>query len=211
MRVADHQHSTISDQRLPVMPVSSETAPLAPVNRRSEFRLGTLLILFAHACDFVSTYIRTPDLSREVGAGYLLLAHWGFGGWAAVIALKATAVVLSVLLFLFYVRSRRVFYPQERGLSFHEFLHRTHSHKAVRRADGSWMMPSPRLLGVWASFTIAIGSAAYAYFLAMHNLIATPLLLWGATSVVPGIIFFVTAVLFWRSLYDDYQRLQSRG
>ena len=169
--------------------------------------MGMLLIVFAHLCDLVSTYLASPDLSGEVGQGYVALASWGFRGWPAIFAIKLAAVTLSLGLFWLYVRTRREFYPREPGMDFHHFLHATHSYRAVRRADGSWVMPSPKLLGIWACFTVAIGSAAFAFFLAMHNMLDTPLLTLGAQSVVPGIIFLVTAVLFWYSLYRDYERV----
>jgi uncharacterized membrane protein len=54
------------------------------------------------------------------------------------------------------------------------------------------------------AFTVSIGSAAYAYFLAIHNLLGTPLMTWMAETVAPFAIFIVTAVVFWRTLYSDY-------
>ena len=186
--------------------MAAEVKP-PPVDPRFELRLGALLITLAHSCDLLSTYLRTPDLAREVGPTYVFLASHGLGGWACICAIKGVAVLLSIALFAFYVYTRRAFYPAAPGLSFHDFLHHTHSVRAIRRRGGEWVMPSPRLLAIWSAFTLAIGSAAYACFLSVHNMWGTHLLAQVATNVVPAIIFVVTAVVFWHSLYDDYQRL----
>jgi hypothetical protein len=174
---------------------------------RAEVRLGALLIVFAHACDILSTYLRTPDLSLELSPLYLRLAAAGFGGWCAMLSMKLVLVLLSCGMFAFYVHRRRSFYPAERGLTFNEFLHRVHGKDALRDSQGHWKAPSPRLLVVWMCFTVSIGSAAYAYFLAWHNIWATSLLAWMADTVAPAVIFLLTAIVFWQTLYGDYRRV----
>jgi hypothetical protein len=171
-----------------------------------ELSVGLLLIVFAHACDILSTYLRTPDLSREVGPAYLLLVSKGLGGWGALLGIKLVGVLLSVSLFVYYMRNRRYFYPPDEGMIFHDFLHYTHGKEALRGRDGRWLAPSPKLLAVWMAFTVAIGTAAYAYFLAWHNIMATPLLTRMADSLAPAAIFMVSAVVFWQTLYHDYRR-----
>ena len=165
-----------------------------------------MLMVFAHACDIVSTYVRTPDLASEVGPLYVRLAALGLGGWATMIAVKLFGVVLSVSLFIYYVRGRRRFYPTEPDMNFHDFLHYTHGQNALRGRDGRWLAPSPGLLALWMAFTVAIGSAAYAYFLAWQNMIATPLLTWLTDSAAPAAVFLVSAIVFWHTLYQDYRR-----
>lgn len=173
---------------------------------RGELGTGILVIILAHACDLASTYLRTPDLAHEVSPTYLALVARGYGGWGALLTIKSFGVLLSIGLLAFYLRNRGRFYPTERGLSFHDFLHHAHSVNAVRLEGGRWLTPSPLLLLIWLAFTTSIGSAAYAYFLAIHNLLGTPLLEGLAGTVAPGAIFLVTAVVFWRLLYDDYRR-----
>lgn len=171
---------------------------------RTEVRIGLLLIAFAHACDLLSTWLKTPDLSREVSPAYLALAHLGYSGWPVLLGLKIVGVALTAALFLLYVRKRRIFYPEEPGRSFHEFLHDVHGYRAVRKPNGQWVAPSSMLLSVWAAFTASIGSAAYAYFLAIHNMLGTPALVWLADGVAPAAIFMLSAIAFWRTLYYDY-------
>jgi hypothetical protein len=175
--------------------------------RPSEIRLGVMLIVFAHACDLLSTYLRTPDLSLEVSPLYLRLASAGLGGWPALLGMKLVVVAASCGMFAFYVRTRRRFYPASAGLTFHDFLHHVHGQDALRDAQGRWKAPSPRLLVIWMCFTVAIGSAAYAYFLAWHNIWSTHLLQWMADAVAPAVIFMVSAVVFWQTLYGDYRRV----
>lgn len=177
---------------------------LVPPDTRTEMRIGLLLIVFSHACDLLSTYWRTPDLSREASPAYAALSQAGWSGWSALLMLKVVGVLLTAALFVFYIRKRRDFYPAEAGRSFHEFLHDVHAQKAMRRPDGSWVAPSPMLLAVWMAFTASIGSAAYAYFLAIHNMLGTPVLVWLANSVAPAAIFMISAIAFWRTLYHDY-------
>lgn len=181
-------------------------SPVEQLPRSSvpELRVGALLIVFAHTCDLLSTWWRTPDLEHEISPGYLLLESLGLSGWPWMIALKVFAVLLTFALFAFYVRRRRGFYPAEPGRSFHEFLHDVHGVRALRRRDGQWVAPSPLLLAIWMSFTVSIGTAAYAYFLAIHNVLGTSLMSWMAETVAPFAIFVVTAVVFWRTLYHDY-------
>lgn len=177
---------------------------IAAPDERSELRVGVLAILFAHLCDLVSTYIRTPDLAHEVSPLYLKLGQHGIEGWAVMLGLKGVAVLVSVILFAYYIRQRRSFYPTEAGVSFHDFLHHVHGHKAMRRRDGSWRGPSPKLLMVWMAFTVSIGSAAYAYFLAVHNIMNMAWLSWMADAAAPGVIFMVMAIVFWYTLHVDY-------
>lgn len=175
-----------------------------PYTTASELRVGAFLIVFAHALDLLSTWSRTPDLRDEIGPGYLALREMGLEGWPWMIALKLGAMLITFGLFAFYVCRRRRFSPAETGRTFHEFLHDVHSVGAIRKAGGQWVAPSPLLLAVWMAFTVSIGSAAYAYFLAIHNLLGTPLMTWMAETVAPFAIFIVTAVVFWRTLYSDY-------
>lgn len=162
--------------------------------------------MFAHVCDVVSTYLRTPDLAHEVGPLYIMLANLGLGGWAGLLTVKALAIVLTSGLFVLYVRQRRSFYPAEAEMPFHDFLHYAHGKNAIRsRKDERWLAPSPKLLAVWMAFTASIGSAAYAFFLAVHNILGTPLLAWMAVAAAPGAIFMLTAIVFWRTLYEDYR------
>ncbi len=181
---------------------------------RAEFAVATVLIVFAHVCDAVSTYISSPDLSREVNPLYLKLDALGHGGWATLLTVKGIGVVLSVVMFSYYVGGRRHFYPERAGASFSEFLHFTHGKDALRRGDGSWVAPSPRLLGLWMAFTVAVGSAAYSYCLAIGNLLLTPYLtpvvIRVSDVVAPAAVFMLTAVVFWRTLYDDYRRAVGR-
>lgn len=177
---------------------------IAVPDLRSELRVGALLILFAHLCDLVSTYIRTPDLAHEISPLYLKLGEHGLEGWSVMLGVKGVAVVLSVALFAFYIRQRRSFYPTEGGISFHDFLHHVHGQKAMRRRDGSWRGPSPKLLMVWMAFTVSIGGAAYAYFLAVHNIMDMAWLSWMADAAAPAVIFMTMALAFWYTLYVDY-------
>lgn len=190
--------------------VAAGTTSTVRTRGRSELRLGILLIVFAHACDVVSTYLRTPDLSLEVSPLYLKLAAAGLGGWAALLGMKLVLIVISCAMFAFYVRARRRFYPEVQGLTFHDFLHYVHSKDALRDSRGHWKAPSPALLFVWMCFTVAIGSAAYAYFLAWHNIWSTSLLAWMADSVAPAVIFLVSAIVFWQTLYGDYRRVVAK-
>ena len=91
-------------------------------------------------------------------------------------------------------------------MPFNDFLHSVHGVNPVRRPDGSWVMPSPRLLAIWGAFVFSIGSAAHAYFLAIHNMLLTPLVNRMADGVAQGITFFVIACVFWYMMYKDYQR-----
>jgi len=181
------------------------------VRRGSELRLGILLIVFAHTCDLVSTYLRTPNLALEVNPLYLKLAAVGLGGWAALIGMKLVVIVASCAMFAFYVRTRRRFYPEDAGLTFHDFLHYVHGKDALRDSQGRWKAPSPALLATWMCFTVAIGSAAYAYFLAWHNIWSTHLLVWMADTVAPAVIFMVSAIVFWQTLYGDYRRVVAKS
>ena len=190
-----------------VSPVASEEQGRpAATSGASEFRVAVLLILLAHVSDLVSTYLASPDLAREANPVYLALAQHGWGGWPSLVGLKMVGIAGSVFLFAFYLRARTDFYPSRPGLSFHDFLHHTHGHNPIRRRDGRWVAPSLRLLCTWGAFTFAIGSATYALFLAVHNLMGTPLVYWMADAAAPGIIFMVTAFVFWHNLYSDYQR-----
>jgi len=177
---------------------------IVPSDTTTEVRLGMLLILFAHACDLVSTYIRSPDLAKEVGPLYVAFDRIGWGGWQTLLSMKALGVIIGLGLFFLYVHKRRSFYPDQADRTFHEFLHDVHSKDAMRRRDGRWVAPSPMLLIVWFAFTVSIGSAAYAYFLAVHNMLGTPILAWMADGPAPGAIFMITAFVFWRTLYYDY-------
>ena len=172
----------------------------------SEFRLAILLIGFAHLCDLVSTYFGTPDLTLEVSPLYLLFVSNGISGWPVMIGIKFFALVTSIWAFRYYQLKRCYFYPETTGQSFHEFLHHTHGIDAMRRPDGSWIAPSPHLLGIWAAFVYSIGSAAHAFFLTMHNLFMTPFVSQMAEGIAQGITFFVLACVFWYTLYRDYQR-----
>jgi len=202
VRASNYQHGVIS---------ATSTGPQASSTpARAELCIGMLLIVVAHTCDAVSTYISSPDLAREMNPIYLKLAGLGYGGWPTLLTLKGTGVIVSLGLFAYYLRNRRHFYPESPGASFQDFLHFTHGKDAVRRKDGRWLAPSTKLLGLWTAFTISVGSAAYAYCLAIGNLLLTPILtpvmLQIADVVAPAAVFMLTAVVFWRTLFEDYRR-----
>jgi hypothetical protein len=121
------------------------------------------------------------------------------------IGVKAFGVLLSLCLYIYYVTTRARFYPPEPDMPFNDFLHYVHGIDALRRPDGSWIAPSPRLLFMWTAFTISIGSAAFAYFLAMHNMINTHFLRWMAEGAAPAATFIVVALVFWHTLYASYR------
>jgi hypothetical protein len=182
-----------------------QSTPRATARGRSEVRFALLLIVFTHTCDLVSTYLRTPDLSLESSPLYLQMVQWGLHGWPVMIGVKVFGVLLSLYLYIHYVRTRSHFYPAEPGMPFNDFLHYVHGIDALRRRDGSWVAPSIRLLSMWMGFTIAIGSAAFAYFLAMHNMLNTHLLRWMADGAAPAATFIVVALVFWHTLYASYR------
>jgi hypothetical protein len=189
----------------------SQTTDTLTASGRAEIRFAMLLIVFTHTCDLISTYMRTPDLTLESSPVYLQFVHWGIHGWPVMIGVKTFGVLLSLALYTHYVRTRAHFYPPEPGLSFHDFLHHAHGVDAMRRADGSWVAPSPLLLFMWTGFTVAIGSAAFAYFLAMHNMINTHLLRWMADGAAPAATFIVVALVFWHTLYASYRHAVQAG
>lgn len=205
------------DAKLTGSGVIEATAPNptpSPGLDRAEFAVGSVLIVFAHLCDAVSTYISSPDLAREINPLYLKLDALGYGGWTTLLTVKAIGVAASVMMFSYYIAQRRRFYSERPGVSFAEFLHFTHGKDAVRRRDGSWVAPSVRLLGILLAFTVAVGSAAYAYCLAIGNLLLTPYLtpvvILVSDVIAPAAVFMLTAVVFWRTLYDDYRRVVGR-
>lgn len=108
---------------------------------RAEIRFALLLIVLTHACDVLSTFLRTPDLALEASPLYLYLGHWGLSGWPVLLGIKVFGVIVSAWLYAYYVRTRSTFYPPEPDQSFHDFLHYAHGVNAVRRADGSWVTP----------------------------------------------------------------------
>lgn len=191
--------------------VDAQGSVLTSRAARAEVRFAVMLIVLTHACDVLSTYLRTPDLALERSPLYLQLGEWGLSGWPVLGAIKLFGVVLSVWMYAYYVRTRSDFYPSEPGQSFHDFLHYAHGVNAVRRADGSWVTPSPQLLMMWMAFTVSIGSAAYAYFLAVHNMLNTEFMAWMANGAAPAATFIVVALVFWHTLYTSYRHAAGPG
>jgi len=185
---------------------ATETRPEGPAPKGvgRELAIGIALIVLGHGCDLWSTYLACPDLSRESSPLYLKLASLGLSGWPTVLWTKAIGALVSSALFGLYLRNRRRLYPDVSGQSFHDFLHATHSRGAIRRRDGSWVAPSPALVGLWLAYVAAMGSAAYALFLSIHNIVGTPWMERMAQTVAPGAIFIAIAIVFWRGLYRDY-------
>lgn len=191
------------------MTVPANTEARKDTPERIEYRVGLLLIVFAHVSDLCTTFLRSPDLALEVGDMYVILGRYGLSGWPTLLTLKLVAVLFSAGCFVFYLRERRAFYPTDAGMSFNDFLHYTHGQNPVRRADGRWIAPSMRLLAIWGAFIASIGTAAYACYLAVQNIMNLPFLCRLSEDWAPGVIFMVTAIVFWRTLYVDYQYMTS--
>jgi hypothetical protein len=217
---------------MPTSEVAAGSPPARQSSRTTEIRLATLLVIFSHACDALSTYIQTPDLRDEAGPLYVRLAELGYGGWPLLLGMKAFVCVLSMGLLALYVAHRRSFYPSEPGMSFHQFLHYTHGKDALHWKNGYWLAPSPRLIAIWMAYIGAIGSALYALALALTNTWYLPAQRWlqdspaaaplaaviqrigpeaflrGLEGAVMAAVFLATAALFWQALYRDYRRCE---
>ncbi len=172
------------------------------LHARSEFIIVAALIAVGHGLDLLTTYIVCPDLSREVGFLYLKLASLGHGTWGLLIAYKALFAAISIFAYRLIMRARRRFYPEQPRGSLRDFLHAAHSLGAVHRADGRWVMPSPRLTLLWIVYILIIGAATYAWALAIHNISGSPVWMDSLGRLIAAL---VAVFGFWGSAWYDYR------
>ncbi len=180
--------------------MANKVSPFA----RREFIVIAALIVCGHVLDLISTYTANPDLSREVGPLYLKLASLGKGTWGLLITFKLLFATVSVLAYQLIMRARRSFYPQQPLGSVRDFLHAVHSRRALRSADGRWIMPSPRLLLLWVVNIITVGAGIYALALAIHNFCGSPPWMEQLGRLVAGLVGVFS---FWVCAWYDYRHL----
>ena len=113
-------------------------------SRVRTFVVLTLLFLASRTADAATTYMVTPDLSRE----YNPLVRIFGAGWRQLLFAQAVMIALVVGLAYWDLFFSPLPHPQERGLSFRDFADIYYFARRVTATDYLWRLPRGWRMGL---------------------------------------------------------------